>query len=70
MDATCYESCIRFPTDVKLLWECCVWIFEDQLFRLCIVLAINENVAVQDLPYEKLQIRLKADGQVLVFEKK
>lgn len=23
MDATCYESFIRFPTDVKLLWESC-----------------------------------------------
>src|SRR5690554_5709788 len=23
MDATCYESYIRFPTDVKLLWESC-----------------------------------------------
>jgi hypothetical protein len=34
------------------------------------VLAIDENVAIQDLPYEKLQIRLKADGQVLAFEKK
>jgi transposase, IS5 family len=22
-DATCYESGIRFPTDSKLLWECC-----------------------------------------------
>ena len=22
-DATCYESGIRYPTDVKLLWECC-----------------------------------------------
>lgn len=22
-DATCYESCLRFPTDIKLLWECC-----------------------------------------------
>lgn len=22
-DATCYESYIRYPTDVKLLWECC-----------------------------------------------
>lgn len=22
-DATCYESRISFPTDVKLLWECC-----------------------------------------------
>lgn len=22
-DATCYESLLRYPTDVKLLWECC-----------------------------------------------
>ena len=35
MDATCYESYIRFPTDVKLLWECCHWVFEKQLFRWC-----------------------------------
>lgn len=34
------------------------------------VLAIDENVAVQDLSYEKLEKRLKADGQVLTFEKK
>lgn len=25
-DATCYESYMRFPTDVKLLWECCEWL--------------------------------------------
>lgn len=25
-DATCYESHLRFPTDVKLLWECCDWL--------------------------------------------
>ena len=35
MDATCYESYIRFPTDVKLLWESCEWIFEKQLFAWC-----------------------------------
>ena len=23
-DASCYESLMRFPTDVKLLWECCL----------------------------------------------
>ena len=34
-DATCYESYIRFPTDVKLLWECCQWVFEKQLFKIC-----------------------------------
>ena len=41
MDATCYESYIRFPTDVKLLWECCEWLFEEQLFRICSVLGIR-----------------------------
>ena len=25
-DATCYESLLRYPTDVKLLWKCCVWL--------------------------------------------
>jgi hypothetical protein len=27
MDATCYESHLRYPTDVKLLWECCQWLW-------------------------------------------
>lgn len=27
-DATCYESFLRFPTDVKLLWECCEWLYK------------------------------------------
>lgn len=26
-DATCYESHLRYPTDVKLLWECCEWLY-------------------------------------------
>ena len=34
MDAVCYESYIRYPTDVKLLWECCVWVYKQQLFPL------------------------------------
>lgn len=25
-DATCYESHLRYPTDVKLLWESCEWL--------------------------------------------
>lgn len=28
MDATCYESCIEFPTDVKLLWKGCGEIYK------------------------------------------
>ena len=27
-DATCYESGIRYPTDVKLLWECCGKVYD------------------------------------------
>ena len=26
-DATCYESHMRFPTDMKLLWECLGWLY-------------------------------------------
>ena len=26
-DATCYETSIRYPTNVKLLWEACEWIY-------------------------------------------
>lgn len=34
VDAVCYESYIRYPTDVKLLWECCQWVYQKQLFPL------------------------------------
>ena len=27
MDATSYELAIRYPTDTKLLWECCEWLW-------------------------------------------
>ena len=27
-DATCYESHLRYPTDIKLMWECCEWLHE------------------------------------------
>ena len=35
MDATCYEVNIRFPTDVKLLWQACSWLWETQIPLLC-----------------------------------
>jgi hypothetical protein len=41
MDATCYESYVRFPTDVKLLWESCHWVFEKQLYRWCKILGVK-----------------------------
>jgi Transposase DDE domain len=34
VDATCYESQVRYPTDVKLLWECCEWVY-GQMRKLC-----------------------------------
>jgi transposase len=33
-DATCYETDMRFPTDVKLLWECNDWVYS-QIKLLC-----------------------------------
>ena len=40
-DASCYESHLRYPTDVKLLWECAEWLYEKQLFRICSELRVN-----------------------------
>jgi hypothetical protein len=31
-------------------------------------LAIEDKISVQDMPYGKIQQRLKADGQVMVLE--
>ena len=44
-DATCYESDIRYPTDIKLLWEATQWnynigqhMFEEmtRILRICL----------------------------------
>lgn len=40
IDATCYESEIRFPTNQKLLWECIVWNYK-QMKTLCEILKIK-----------------------------
>ena len=55
MDATCYESYIRFPTDVKLLWESCHWIFEKQLYRWCRTLGLKRPRA-KYLDQKRLQL--------------
>jgi transposase, IS5 family len=34
-DATAYESHLRFPTDVKLLWECSLWLWSKTIPELC-----------------------------------
>lgn len=59
MDASCYESYIRFPTDVKLLWECIDWVFEKQLFPYCKKLKIKRprnkytEQAIKQLAYNR-----------------
>ena len=40
MDATCYESWVRYPTDVKLLWESCQWIHQG-IIGLCSMLSLR-----------------------------
>lgn len=35
LDATCYEVYIRFPTDIKLLWESCEWMWDKQIPQIC-----------------------------------
>ena len=33
-DATCYESHLRYPTDIKLIWESCQWL-HTLLHKVC-----------------------------------
>jgi len=39
-DATCYESYIRYPTNIKLIWECVDWMY-GQMKRTCRALKIR-----------------------------
>ena len=61
-DATCYESHIRFPTDVKLLWESVLWLHR-HLCKHCLILHIwrlrNKYPDIQRayLTYSKLRKR-------------
>ena len=63
IDASCYESYIRYPTDVKLLWECCEWVFEKQLFVYCKQLGIKRprskytEQAIKQLNYARKKKR-------------
>ena len=46
-DATVYESLMRYPTDVKLLWECCEYL-QGQLKRVSELLRIELNHKIYD----------------------
>jgi hypothetical protein len=39
-DATCYETSMRYPTNVKLVWECSEWVY-GQLKTICKSLKIQ-----------------------------
>ena len=60
-DATCYESHMRFPTDMKLLWESLEWLYR-HICRHCRELGIRRprnkyrNVAESYLSYCKKKI--------------
>jgi hypothetical protein len=41
IDATVYESYIKAPTDIKLLWDCCTWVYES-IFSLCKEIGIRK----------------------------
>lgn len=46
-DATVYESLMRYPTDVKLLWECCEYL-HGQLRRVSELLRIEISYKIYD----------------------
>lgn len=69
-DATCYESHLRFPTDVKLLWEGIVWLHR-HLCKHCRTLHIQRprnkylDVSHAYLAYSKLRKRRKSQTRMV-----
>ncbi len=61
MDATCYEVYLRIPTDVKLLWEACTWLWEKRILTLCTRNKIKlprskfKDQKIKQLAYSKLK---------------
>jgi hypothetical protein len=58
VDATCYESFVRYPTDVKLLWECCDWVY-GQTKKIC-------KCSKQKMPRSKFS---EQKAKYLIFQK-
>ena len=69
-DATCYESHMRFPTDMKLLWESIEWLYR-HICRHCGELGIRRprnkyrNVAESYLSYCKKRKRKASRTRML-----
>jgi transposase, IS5 family len=64
-DATVYESYIKYPTNVKLLWDCCEWVFE-RMRELCKHSGVKlprfekfHNQSTKQLAYSKLRKKTK-----------
>lgn len=77
MDATCFESYIRYPTDVKLLWECSEKLWDDFIPSLCKNFKLKQprskfkEQKVRYLAYSKLRRKshrkTKARKKVLLY---
>ena len=71
-DASCYESYLRYPTDVKRLWECVEWLYEKQLFRICAELKVNrprnkfKEQSRKQLAYSKKRRKKPSQRKILV----
>ena len=69
-DATCYESHLRFPTDVKLLWEGIAWLHR-HLCKHCRTLHIQRlrnkylDISRAYLAYSKLRKRRKSQTRMI-----
>jgi len=65
MDATCYESEVRYPTNEKLLWECVDWSYR-QLKAICKALGIKTPRTKylkwkrRNISYSKMRRKTKA----------
>ena len=69
-DATCYESHMRFPTDMKLLWESIEWLYR-HICRHCMDLGIRRprnkysDVSESYLSYCKKRKRKSSRTRIL-----
>ena len=65
-DATCYESHMRFPTDMKLLWESIGWLYS-HIYRYCSDLGIRRptDVTAFYLSYNKKRKRKNSRTRML-----
>lgn len=55
-DATCYESYIKYPPDVKLLGDCVEWLFRE----MCKASAFHKVSLPKTEKYDKAIARLRA----------